>query len=38
VLHVGALLALLSDAPLRPWLLGSIVGDLVDVAAAAHGM
>jgi hypothetical protein len=37
VLHVGALLATLRGAPLRPWLIGSIAGDLGDVAATIAG-
>jgi hypothetical protein len=37
VLHAGALVAALSDAPLRPWLLGSIAGDLTDIVATFTG-
>jgi len=33
VLHVGALAAVVNDAPARPWLLASIGGDCSDVAA-----
>lgn len=33
VLHAGALAAALGGAPVRPWLLASIGGDCVDVAA-----
>ncbi len=33
VLHLGALWAAVHDAPLRPWLLASIAGDLTDVTA-----
>jgi hypothetical protein len=33
VLHGGALVAAAKDAPLRPWLIGSIAGDLTDVIA-----
>ena len=33
VLHVGAVWATLRGAPPRPWLLGSVAGDLSDVAA-----
>lgn len=35
VLHTGALLAAFRDAPLRPWLAASIVGDLTDIASTA---
>lgn len=35
VIHAAALAAVLSDGPVRPWLVGSIVGDLTDVAATA---
>ena len=35
ILHSGALLALRRDAPLRPWLAASVVGDLTDVIATA---
>lgn len=37
ILHAGALLALRRDAPLRPWLAASAVGDLTDVIATAAG-
>lgn len=37
VLHAGALAAALAKAPLRPWLLASIAGDLTDVAATVIG-
>ncbi len=37
VLHAGALAAALGGAPLRPWLLASITGDLTDVAATVAG-
>src|ERR1700733_4801989 len=37
VLHAGALAAALAKAPLRPWLLASIAGDLTDVAATIVG-
>jgi hypothetical protein len=33
VLHAGALVAAVQDAPLRPWLIGSSAGDLTDVIA-----
>jgi hypothetical protein len=33
VLHAGALAATLSGASPRPWLAGSIIGDLTDIAA-----
>jgi hypothetical protein len=33
VLHTGVLWAALRDAPLRPWLVGSIAGDLTDITA-----
>lgn len=33
VLHAGAILAALRDSPLRPWLAGSIAGDLTDITA-----
>jgi len=36
-IHGGALAAAVKDAPLRPWLAGSIAGDLTDVAATAAG-
>jgi hypothetical protein len=37
VLHAGALAAALNDAPLRPWLLASLAGDLTDVFATVTG-
>jgi hypothetical protein len=37
ILHGGALLAVRRDAPLRPWLAASVVGDLTDVIATAAG-
>ena len=37
VLHGGALRALLGAAPVRPWLLASIAGDLTDMLATAVG-
>ncbi|MGI8429872.1 MAG: hypothetical protein ACR2OB_11345 [Solirubrobacteraceae bacterium] len=37
VLHLGGLTAALTGAPLRPWLAGSIAGDLTDVAATLAG-
>jgi hypothetical protein len=37
VLHAGAILAAVRGAPLRPWLAGSIVGDLSDLAATVTG-
>jgi hypothetical protein len=37
VLHAGALAAALAKAPLRPWLVASITGDLTDVAATVAG-
>jgi hypothetical protein len=37
VLHVGAIVAAARGAPLRPWLAGSIVGDLSDLAATLVG-
>ncbi len=33
VLHAGAIVAALRDRPLRPWLAGSIAGDLTDITA-----
>jgi hypothetical protein len=33
VLHAGAIAAALGDAPVRPWLLASVGGDLSDIAA-----
>ncbi len=41
VLHAGGLVALGRGAPVRPWLAGSIAGDLTDVAStwvARHGL
>lgn len=37
VLHGSALGAAVLGAPLRPWLVGSIVGDLADIAATFAG-
>src|SRR5947209_7775668 len=37
ILHGGSLLALGRDAPLRPWLVASVAGDLTDVIATAIG-
>ncbi len=37
VLHAGAIIAAVRGAPLRPWLAGSIVGDLSDLAATVAG-
>jgi hypothetical protein len=37
VLHAGAILAAVRGAPLRPWLAGSIVGDLSDLTATVTG-
>jgi hypothetical protein len=37
ILHAGAIIAALRGAPLRPWLAGSIVGDLSDLAATVAG-
>jgi hypothetical protein len=31
--HVGALVALRRGRPIRPWLAGSLAGDLTDIAA-----
>jgi hypothetical protein len=31
--HGAGLIAALGDAPLRPWLVASVVGDLADIAA-----
>jgi hypothetical protein len=36
-IHGGALAAAVKGAPLRPWLAGSIAGDLTDVAATTAG-
>lgn len=33
VLHAGALAAAVDNAPVRPWLVGSIAGDCSDIAA-----
>jgi hypothetical protein len=33
VLHCGALVAMRSGSPVRPWLIGSILGDLTDIGA-----
>jgi hypothetical protein len=33
VLHTGVIWAALRGGPLRPWLAGSIAGDLTDIAA-----
>jgi hypothetical protein len=37
ILHTGAMIAAVRGAPLRPWLAGSIVGDLSDLAATVAG-
>src|ERR1700710_1348528 len=37
VLHTGAIAAAAGDAPLRPWLLGSVLGDLTDIVATFGG-
>ncbi len=37
VLHTAAVLAVLSNRPLRPWLAASIVGDCVDIASTVIG-
>lgn len=37
ILHGGALLALMREEPIRPWLAASAVGDLTDVLATAAG-
>jgi hypothetical protein len=37
ILHAGAMIAAVRGAPLRPWLAGSIVGDLSDLAATVAG-
>jgi hypothetical protein len=37
ILHAGAILAAVRGAPLRPWLAGSIVGDLSDLIATVTG-
>ena len=33
VLHGGAVAAALGDAPVAPWLIGSMAGDVCDIAA-----
>jgi len=35
ILHGGAVLAAQREAPLRPWLAASVVGDLTDLIATA---
>ena len=37
VLHSGALAAVLAGEPVRPWLVGSIVGDVTDIASTFVG-
>ena len=37
ILHAGAIVAAVRGAPLRPWLAGSIAGDLTDLAATFAG-
>ena len=37
ILHAGAIIAAVRGAPLRPWLAGSIVGDLSDLVATLGG-
>jgi hypothetical protein len=37
ILHAGAIVAAVRGAPLRPWLVGSIAGDLTDLAATFAG-
>jgi hypothetical protein len=37
ILHTGAMIAAVRGAPLRPWLAGSIAGDLSDLAATVAG-
>lgn len=37
VLHTGAIIAVLNGGPVRPWLAGSMVGDLSDIAATIAG-
>jgi hypothetical protein len=37
ILHSGAMIAAVRGAPLRPWVAGSIVGDLSDLAATVAG-
>jgi hypothetical protein len=36
-LHGAGLIATLRDAPVRPWLAVSVVGDIADIAATAAG-
>ena len=37
VLHIGAFAAARRGAPIRPWLVGSLAGDLTDIAATIAG-
>lgn len=37
VMHAGAIIAAVRGAPLRPWLVGSILGDLSDLTATVAG-
>ena len=37
VIHAGAFAAALRGAPVRPWLVGSLAGDLTDIAATVAG-
>jgi hypothetical protein len=37
ILHSGAIIAAVGGGPLRPWLIGSIVGDLSDLVATVAG-
>lgn len=37
LLHGGAILAVLNDQPVRPWLAASIAGDLSDIASTVAG-
>ena len=37
ILHAGAIVAAVRGGPLRPWLAGSIAGDLTDLAATFAG-
>jgi hypothetical protein len=37
VWHTAALIAMARDRPLRPWLAGSVIGDLTDIAATLAG-
>lgn len=37
ILHAGAIVAAVRGAPLRPWLAGSIAGDLTDLVATSAG-